>query len=188
MLVFFSRRSRWILGNSGIATYHPFMADESTYSNRLRDPRWQKKRLQIFDRDGWSCQRCHSTKETLHVHHRRYLADREPWDYPDKLLVTLCEFCHQREYDEMPQALDELRRAVQDAWLSIDIFLFTAAFSSADEGLDVDSSLIQSLLLAILSDPYVRRASLSAYIERFNPIEPLLSRLRAQINSDSQPC
>jgi hypothetical protein len=28
----------------------------------------------------------------------------------------------------MPQALDGLRRAVQDAWLSIDVFLFTAAF------------------------------------------------------------
>jgi hypothetical protein len=162
------------------------MADESTYSKKLKDPRWQQKRLKIFERDGWSCQQCHSTKETLHVHHRRYLPNTEPWDYPDKLLVALCEFCHQREYDEMPQAIDGLRRAVQDAWLSIDIFLFTAAFSSANEGPDVDSSLIHSLLFAILDDPYVRRAALSAYIERFQPIEPFLSRLRAQIDADSK--
>jgi hypothetical protein len=100
--------------------------------------------------------------------------------------VTLCEFCHQQEYDEMPQALDGLRRAVQDAWLSIDVFLFTAAFCSADEAPDVDSGLIQSLLMATLDDSYVRRAALTAYIERFNPIEPLLSRLRAQIDSDSK--
>jgi hypothetical protein len=128
------------------------MADQSPYSEKLKDPRWQKKRLQIFDRDEWTCQQCRSTKNTLHVHHRRYLRDTEPWDYPEKLLVTLCEFCHQQEYDEMPQALDGLRRAVQDAWLSIDVFLFTAAFCSADEAPDVDSGLIQSLLMATLDD------------------------------------
>jgi hypothetical protein len=86
----------------------------------------------------------------------------------------------------MPQALDSLRRAIQDEWLSIDVSIFAAAFSSADEEPSVDSRLIHSLFLAILSDPRVRRATLSAYIEAFNPVEPFLSRLCAQINADSK--
>lgn len=67
------------------------------YSEKLRDPRWQKKRLLILERDDWTCQLCLDNKSTLHVHHRWYLSGREPWDYPDAGLVTLCETCHETE-------------------------------------------------------------------------------------------
>jgi hypothetical protein len=33
----------------------------------------------------------------LGCHHRYYLPGKEPWDYPDNALVTLCEDCHIRE-------------------------------------------------------------------------------------------
>ena len=33
-------------------------------------------------------------EESLHVHHRKYLPDKEPWDYENKYLETLCERCH----------------------------------------------------------------------------------------------
>lgn len=67
------------------------------YSEKLKDPRWQKKRLKILERDDWKCQTCGDPKETLHVHHLYYEKDRDPWDYPDESLITLCADCHAEE-------------------------------------------------------------------------------------------
>ena len=64
------------------------------YSEKLRDPRWQKKRLEIMERDGFSCRRCRGASQTLNVHHLYYEDGKNPWDYPDASLVTLCEDCH----------------------------------------------------------------------------------------------
>jgi glutaredoxin len=64
------------------------------YIEKLKDPRWQKKRLKIFERDDWQCTHCHSTEKTLHVHHIDYEKGLEPWEYKDEMLQTLCEECH----------------------------------------------------------------------------------------------
>lgn len=66
----------------------------SEYSEKLKDPRWQKKRLEIFERDGWKCMACLSKDNTLHVHHIFYLPKKDPWDIPNGLLITLCNDCH----------------------------------------------------------------------------------------------
>lgn len=65
-----------------------------SYAGKLRDPRWQKKRLEIFARDAFTCQFCKSGEKELHVHHTRYLRGVEPWDHPNDLLITLCDECH----------------------------------------------------------------------------------------------
>lgn len=65
-----------------------------TYREKLLDPRWQRKRLEILERDQWQCYDCGDDKSTLHVHHRYYVRGREPWDYPNDALVSLCETCH----------------------------------------------------------------------------------------------
>jgi len=31
----------------------------------------------------------------LHVHHKQYLPQRDPWDYPLEKLITYCEKCHE---------------------------------------------------------------------------------------------
>ncbi len=67
-----------------------------TYADKLKDPRWQKKRLEIFQRDNWKCQICGEDKETLHIHHLAYFYC-EPWDYLEEHLITLCELCHALE-------------------------------------------------------------------------------------------
>ena len=64
---------------------------------KYKDPRWQKRRLEILERDDWACQKCFDPDSTLHVHHRYYEKDKEPWEYPDDALITLCEDCHEGE-------------------------------------------------------------------------------------------
>lgn len=66
-----------------------------SYTELLRDPRWQKKRLEIFDRDGWECLCCGDETSTLNVHHKLY--GPYPWDIDSKYLITLCESCHKDE-------------------------------------------------------------------------------------------
>lgn len=65
-----------------------------SYAEKLRDPRWQKMRLEIMQRDEFTCLACKSKTETLNVHHRYYEQGHDPWDYPDDALATLCETCH----------------------------------------------------------------------------------------------
>ena len=66
------------------------------YKEQIKNPLWQKKRLEILSRDKFACVVCGSTDKQLHVHHKKYIAGRDYWDYPDELLVTLCEDCHRK--------------------------------------------------------------------------------------------
>jgi len=64
----------------------------SKHSSMLRDPRWQKKRLEIMQRDNFQCVACLRKNKTLHVHHKKYIG--KPWEAKDNDLQTLCEYCH----------------------------------------------------------------------------------------------
>jgi len=64
------------------------------YAEKIKDPRWQKRRLEILERDKWTCQECGDTTTTLHVHHLYYEKGKEPWEAEDNSLTTLCEACH----------------------------------------------------------------------------------------------
>ena len=72
------------------------MTPKTTYAKKLLDPRWQKKRLEILNRDEWMCQRCGSETRTLHIHHIHY-ESCDPWETDNKFLITICETCHQHE-------------------------------------------------------------------------------------------
>ncbi len=69
------------------------MGNKLSYSEKLHDPRWQKKRLKILERDNWTCQSCEGDDEELHVHHISYMTDN-PWEEEDDNLITLCGECH----------------------------------------------------------------------------------------------
>ena len=71
-----------------------------SYSEKLKDPRWQKKRLEIFERDNWACFDCGDETATLHVHHLEYIKEKNPWDYNNEFLITLCENCHKTETEK----------------------------------------------------------------------------------------
>jgi 5-methylcytosine-specific restriction endonuclease McrA len=82
-----------------------------TYSDKLRDPRWQKKRLEIFNRDNWKCIFCGSDSKNLQVHHCVYRRT-EPWDYPDYLYRTLCEDCHSERQELTDKIVDAVRISI----------------------------------------------------------------------------
>jgi hypothetical protein len=65
-----------------------------TYSQKLKDPRWQQKRLRVMERDGFTCRDCGADDKHLHVHHCHY-EKGEPWEIDDLFLLTLCEECHE---------------------------------------------------------------------------------------------
>ena len=69
--------------------------DSRPYWEKLKDPRWQRRRLEIMERDNFKCRHCRSDSNTLNVHHRVYNKGAQPWDYDDHLLITLCESCHE---------------------------------------------------------------------------------------------
>jgi hypothetical protein len=99
------------------------------YSEKLKDPRWQKKRLEVFERDEWSCQRCGDGENTLTVHHLSYSAGKEPWDYPLDNFMTLCQSCHDYEYTNRPTYENMILHMLrQKGFMADDLFYLVAAF------------------------------------------------------------
>jgi hypothetical protein len=68
-----------------------------TYAEKLKDPRWQKKRLKVFERDHWECTNCCNKHRPLHVHHLKY--NGNPWKTKMKYLTTLCDYCHEFQHE-----------------------------------------------------------------------------------------
>lgn len=65
---------------------------KSDYSKYLSDPRWQKLRLEVYNRDNWKCTLCGDYVTTLDVHHTIYKG--KPWEVPIEHLKTVCRHCH----------------------------------------------------------------------------------------------
>ncbi len=87
-------------------------AGDVSYQRDLEDPRWQRKRLEIFQRDCWECMRCGRSDVTLTVHHRRYSG--KPWETYERDLETLCLPCHEKEHVGQP-TLFALRQMIERA-------------------------------------------------------------------------
>lgn len=82
-----------------------------SYSELLKDPRWQKIRLLVLERDRWECTYCGDKERTLHVHHTKYRYGAKPWEYEPDSLKTLCVDCHeeQTKWDRLAKGiLDDL--------------------------------------------------------------------------------
>lgn len=105
----------------------------TTYSELLRDPRWQKKRLEILERDEFLCQECHDSVSTLHVHHCFYEKGTMPWDYPASSLLTLCEHCHAFESQVALGEKKLLSRALgEKGFLAADYNSLACAFDAME--------------------------------------------------------
>jgi glutaredoxin len=103
------------------------------YLAKLRDPRWQKMRLEVFNRDGWACGYCGDTKTTLHVHHKAYRKGAEPWDYPMDWLITACEPCHENQPRELkPEEMELIANMRNQRMTAYDIKMIADGFRDSD--------------------------------------------------------
>ena len=70
---------------------------QKEYMELLRDPRWQKMRLELFEEACWQCEWCEGAARNLQVHHGYYDRRRQkkPWEYSRDSLFVLCERCHE---------------------------------------------------------------------------------------------
>ncbi len=86
----------------------------ATYAAKLKDPRWQKKRLEVLQRAEWSCEMCGDAESTLHVHHKQYFKGRDPWEYDEDQLAALCVSCHEVGHDSTDPLLEIISRLPVD--------------------------------------------------------------------------
>jgi hypothetical protein len=68
------------------------MADN--FWEAYKDPRWQRKRLEIMELRDFTCEWCGANDKTLNVHHGYYERGKMPWEYDNETLHCLCEPCH----------------------------------------------------------------------------------------------
>lgn len=130
----------------------------ATYQDKLRDPRWQKRRLEILNRDKWACVKCFDDTTELHVHHRAYRRGANPWDYPDDVLVTLCAPCHREETDSLDVAVEAIANAFRSKFFSDDLTLIAEAVSGSDVSM---SEILASVIVwAIKNDRLAMEATL----------------------------
>lgn len=123
---------------------------QTEYSKKLKDPRWQKVRLLVYDRDSFTCQCCGATDQTLNCHHKYYEKGLEPWEYPLDALITLCEECHTIETEQMHQACDSLILAMKKiGFMSIDFACLSTAIT------DCPNETIKPHLRDLLYDTFV---------------------------------
>lgn len=133
----------------------------SEYSQKLKDPRWQKKRLEILERDEWTCQRCFDTESTLAVHHRKYLPNTNPWEYPDDLLITLCENCHEFERSERSGCEQDLLDMLRYHFFAEDIHSLATGFHMME--LLHSHEVVASVYEWALSSPEIQRELIHRY-------------------------
>ena len=84
------------------------------YVEQLKSPNWQRKCLEIMNRDKFQCQCCGRRDKILSVHHH-YYTGALAWEYPEQSLITLCEDCHKREEVSYPLEIVKLSAAAKAA-------------------------------------------------------------------------
>lgn len=74
-----------------------------TYKEQMKSPKWQKKRLEIMQRDNFKCTICGNDKDQLHIHHLYYRPGFKIFDYENESLVTVCNKCHEKLTHDLPK-------------------------------------------------------------------------------------
>ena len=124
----------------------------SKYSEKLKDPRWQKKRLEILERDEFTCQLCFDSESTLMVHHKVYDKTKEPWEYENSELVTLCQSCHEYEHEaRYTTELGLLKTLKRKGFYTEDIFELAYIFNFMNQ-MHLPAVIISALKYTMLDD------------------------------------
>lgn len=103
------------------------MASEQ-YLELLKDPRWQRKRLEKLQSANWRCENCFDGTKCLNVHHLEYKRGAMPWEYELRELQVLCEKCHKRTHEMQEELLHFVK--CLGAPLTCAIYGYAAALNS----------------------------------------------------------
>ena len=138
-----------------------------TYAEKFKDPRWQKKRLEVLERDKWACKNCGDSESTLHVHHKYYTKGKDPWEYPIDAFLTLCAECHECEHSSRTDYEDGLLKTLRKKGFAAgDIFSLVEGFC----GLEMQASpqIIGNALWILLQDAPRMRIVINEFIDWTN--------------------
>jgi hypothetical protein len=142
------------------------------YFVKLQDPRWQKKRLAVLERDEWTCKGCGAKDKSLHVHHLAYDAG-EPWEVSNVLLVTLCSDCHEAEEEIRKSAVATLIGALALCGIrsAYDVdFLATAILRGLEDQADKENPLIDGVKVFYEKWPQYKEAYKAAVEKEFGVV------------------
>lgn len=116
-----------------------------SYREKLKDPRWQKKRLLVMQRDFFACRDCNSSHNELQVHHCFY-ENENPWETDDQFLITLCKGCHERRHEKEKT----IKRAVGYALagMSLDELNEAAHIAEGTEG-NISEDLLAAIAISV---------------------------------------
>lgn len=95
--------------------------NKNEYLEQYKNPKWQKLRLKILERDNWACQKCGDDESQLQVHHRRYIYGKKVWKYKEFDLITLCSDCHKEEKDSMKERMGQLIETLKISFFADEI-------------------------------------------------------------------
>lgn len=159
-------RAGSLSGSHAAGSVGPFCEHRMTYGEKLKDPRWQKLRLEVMERDDWKCRVCFSEGSTLAVHHQKYTG-ANPWDADPRDLVTLCEDCHTAMHngslETMRPLVSSFYKAVTQARLANDsktlihrIEVASKRFLSACDEMELAIVPLQARLLNLIEKEATR--------------------------------
>ena len=113
----------------------------TAYEKILNRKEWQDRAHEIKTRDNLKCQayNCSTPNDILQVHHLDYFSHRDPWNYPDDMLITLCKTCHQKENNRYILEGRLYTALKQKGFLACDIMAFTTM-------LYADKKFVENLL------------------------------------------
>jgi hypothetical protein len=104
-----------------------------TYSEKLKNPKWQKKRLEILNRDKFTCRNCGDNENPLNVHHIAY--NYEHYETNNSLLITLCEDCHNKETEQLKIQISKLIKSLKESgFMSLSFGCLSTVFKDKDRG------------------------------------------------------
>lgn len=149
------------------------------YKEKLKDPRWIRRRREIMERDDHRCMICGEDSLLLNVHHLRYRKGAEPWEYDDCELVALCEDCHKMVHDNNLN-LEVRRSKISDRYR----LCYGIDNSSAIRSGTVMTSDSMNLIFVCADFPYVNKLILqNSDGSRTNPLDyPAYMEVETQIS------
>jgi len=72
------------------------------YIDQIKSGNWQRKRLEIFQRDKFQCRVC-GEETNIQVHHLYYIPNMSIWEYDNEAMVTVCKYHHELLNKELPK-------------------------------------------------------------------------------------